>query len=173
MENVFSATPEKRDLSATDYHYPCSKLDTKYKSDCYVMQTTRMTEMGLSTEHLFEECGKAGDYRLSCMQSIGRDLSNDARIKDPKLTSIRCEIVEGEDRKACIRGVIYALLDNTWDGKYAFPFCASFQNFEDVNFCFSASGSYMKGIFVKTNEDIKKDCRTYLQSPSVCELSAL
>ena len=136
------------------------------------MQTTRMTEMGLSTERLFEECEKAGDYRLSCMQSIGRDLSNDARIKDPRLTSAKCEIVSGEDRKSCTRGVIYALIDNTWDGKYAFPFCASFKNFEDVNFCFSASGSYMKGIFVKTNEDVKKDCRAYLQSPSVCELTA-
>ena len=178
MENVFSATPEKRDLSSTDYHYPCNKLDQKYRNDCYVMQTTRMTEMGLSTERLFEECkiaglpAEPGAYRYSCMQSIGRDLSNDARIKNPKLTSARCEIVSGEDRKACVRGVIFALIDNTWDGKYAFPFCASFQNFEDVNFCFSASGSYMKGIFVKTNEDIKKDCKTYLQSPSVCELTA-
>src|SRR5262245_59572762 len=29
MENVFNATPERRDLSPTDYHYPCNKLDKK------------------------------------------------------------------------------------------------------------------------------------------------
>ena len=47
MENVSNATPETRDLSPTDYHYPCSKLDAKFRGECYVMQTSRMTEMGL------------------------------------------------------------------------------------------------------------------------------
>jgi len=180
MENVFTATPEKRDLSPTDYHYPCSKLYQKYKSDCYVMQTTRMTEMGLGTERLFEECKKAGApapgapglYKLQCMQSVGRDLSNDARVKDPKLTSQKCEMVDGEERKACIRGVIYALIDNTWDGKYAFPFCDSFAAFEDASFCFEASGAYLMGTFTKTREDLKSDCKKYLDLPATCQLTA-
>ena len=58
MENVFNATPETRDLSPTDYHYPCNQLAAKYRGECYVMQTSRMTEMGLSTDQVFQECGK-------------------------------------------------------------------------------------------------------------------
>jgi len=41
MENVFNATPESRDLSPTDYHYPCNNLSEKYRRECYVMQTSR------------------------------------------------------------------------------------------------------------------------------------
>ena len=80
MENVFNATPETRDLSPTDYHYPCNSLAAKYRGECYVMQTSRMTEMGLSTDQVFQECGKAGDFREFCATSIGRDLSNEARF---------------------------------------------------------------------------------------------
>ena len=174
MENVFSATPQKRDLSATDYHYPCSKLASKYKSDCYVMQTTRMTEMGLSTERLFEECKKAGlpaepgEYKLQCMQSIGRDFSNDARVREPEFTSKRCEMVSGEDRNACIRGVIYALMDNTWDGKYAFPFCNSFSGQEDTSYCFKNSANYLKNVLARSNNDLRADCKKYSPSPETC-----
>ena len=105
MENVFSATPEKRDLSQTDYHYPCNRLDPRYRSDCYMMQTTRMTEMGLSGERLFEECRKAGEYRSICMQSIGRDLSNLARTGDPRLVAQKCELGAGEERKAVLEAL--------------------------------------------------------------------
>ncbi|TSC77523.1 MAG: hypothetical protein G01um101433_550 [Parcubacteria group bacterium Gr01-1014_33] len=168
MENVFSATPEKRDLSSTDYHYPCSKLDAKYKNDCYMMQTTRMSEMGLTLDGLFTECRNAGVYKNICIQSIGRDLSNDARIKDPAVTSEKCEKGIGEEQNACIRGVIYALMDNTWTGKYAFPFCASFKNPQLRSYCFSASAAYLKTTYQKTNQEIAKECATYLKEVSQC-----
>ncbi len=168
MENVFSATPEKRDLHLTDYHYPCSKLDSKYQGDCYMMQTTRMTEMGLPTQRLFEECRTAGEYQYTCMQSIGRDLSNDARIKDPRLTSERCEIGQGEERRACIRGVVYALIDNTWDGRYALPFCDAFTRGEDASYCFTASIGYLRGTFEKSAGEIVLDCNAHLREPQTC-----
>ena len=176
MENVFSATPEKRDLSPTDYHYPCSALNEKYKSDCYMMQTTRMSEMGLDINGLFRECRMAGAYKLICFQSMGRDLSNDVRIKDPAITSEKCE--RGADRdeiNACTRGVIYALIDNTWTGKYAFPFCASFRDKDAGSYCFAASTGYLKATYQKSNEEIAKECGTYLNETSQCTapLSAL
>jgi hypothetical protein len=73
MENVFNFTNEKKNFHATDYHYPCNQLAEKYRSECYMMQTSRMTEMGLSTEGLLAECAKAGAFVTSCAQSIGRD----------------------------------------------------------------------------------------------------
>lgn len=72
MENVFNATRESRDLSPTDYHYPCNKLNAKYRSECYVMQTSRMTEMGLSTEAIFKECAQYLSQPARCVELAAR-----------------------------------------------------------------------------------------------------
>ena len=168
MENVFNATPETRDLSPTDYHYPCNQLAAKYRGECYVMQTSRMTEMGLSTDQVFQECGKAGDYREFCATSIGRDLSNEARFGNSRATAQKCELASGSDRLACTRGVIYALIDNTWDGRYALPFCATFHQEKDQDACFRLSTDYLQSIFEKSPADISKDCVSQLSQPSRC-----
>ena len=173
MENVFSATPEKSDLSSTDYHYPCSKLGAKYQNDCYMMQTTRMSEMGLSTDRLFEECRAAGQYRHTCMQSIGRDLSNDVRIGDPALVAKKCERgAPGPEREACTRGVAYALIDNTWDGKYAFPFCQSYDGGDDAAYCFTISTGYLRGTFEKSAPALIAECNQYAPLSAPCRAAA-
>ena len=172
MENVVNATPESRDLSPTDYHYPCNKLNPKYRGECYIMQTSRMTEMGLSTEELFQECDKTGEFRHQCSASVGRDLSNFARAGQTRATAEKCEIVRGESRFACMRGVVYALIDNTWNGRYALPFCAALTQEDDRNTCFQTSAHYLKNIFEKSSAEIANDCTEHLSQPARClELS--
>jgi hypothetical protein len=168
MENVFNATPETRDLSATDYHYPCNKVAKKYRSECYVMQTSRMTEMGLGTEAMFKECAKAGEFRDQCMLSIGRDLSNDVRFGNPLSSAQKCELANGDGRDACIRGAVYALIDNTWDGRYALPFCAALTQESDQAACFNASAQYLKTTFEKSSADVAQECAKYLNQPARC-----
>lgn len=168
MENVFNATPEKRDLSVTDHHYPCNAVAPKYRNECYVMQTSRMVEMGLSTPRLFEECEIAGDYRSSCMLSIGRDLSNDVRTGKIRSVAQKCEIVAENPRFACMRGVIFALIDNTWDGRYALPFCAAFSAEADQRICLKESVQYLKTVFDKSAEEITIDCSRHLGQPARC-----
>lgn len=143
MENVFSSNPEKRNVSATDYHYPCNEVVPKYRGACYLMQTWRMQEMGLATELLFDECAKAGRFETECAQSIGRDLSNAARGGDSRPAAEQCERAEGEPRRACIRGVVYALIDNTWDTSYAAPFCSALRD-EDSAYCNQESKDYLR-----------------------------
>jgi hypothetical protein len=143
MENVFSSSPEKRDVSASDYHYPCNRVDTKYRGACYLMQTWRMEEMGLTTERLFDECRKAGPHETECAQSIGRDLSNLARGGDVRPAAEKCQRAEGEPRRACIRGVVFALIDNTWDNSYAAPFCSTLRD-EDNAYCQQESSNYLR-----------------------------
>ncbi|MSP38122.1 MAG: hypothetical protein EXR70_06495 [Deltaproteobacteria bacterium] len=173
MENVFNATPETRDLSPTDPHYPCNKLDKKYRADCYVMQTSRMTEMGLSTESLFQECAKAGEFQIRCATSIGRDLSNDVRLGNHQPTAQKCQLATGDARLACVRGVIYALIDNTWDGRYALPFCAALSQDSDQSACYRDSVSYLKETFEKSTADIAKECVIHVgQSKRCSELAA-
>jgi hypothetical protein len=168
MENVFNSTPELRDLSATDYHYPCNRIDPKYRGECYVMQTSRMTEMGLSTSRLFEECQNAGPYDLPCTVSIGRDLSNDVRMGQTRPTAKKCESVTGERRLACMRGVIYALIDNTWDGRYVLPFCVAFGEESDQQTCIKESIGYLRTTFQKSTEEITDDCSQHLGQPKLC-----
>ena len=168
MENVFNATPETRDLSPTDYHYPCNKLAQKYGRECYLMQTSRMTEMGLTTEKIFEECDKAGAFREPCMASVGRDLSNDVRIGNPRAVARKCELVSGENRLACMRGTVYALIDNTWDGRYALPFCATFSEENDRYACVRASARYLTGTFNKMPAEVAKECVVHLRQAARC-----
>lgn len=168
MENVSNATPETRDLSPTDYHYPCNKLDAKYRNDCYVMQTSRMTEMGLDTAQIFRECEKAGEFRESCTVSVGRDLSNFVRVGQPQTVAQKCELVASEGRHACMSGVVYALIDNTWDGRYALPFCSTFSQEDDQNTCFKLSAQYLKSTFEKSPADVAKDCSKHLSQPTRC-----
>ncbi|MBM2805757.1 MAG: hypothetical protein HW419_3650 [Deltaproteobacteria bacterium] len=168
MENVFNATPETRDLSPTDFHYPCNKLDKKYRYECYVMQTSRMTEMGLTTAQVFHECAKADEFRESCTISIGRDLSNDVRLGKTSATAEKCEIATGDSRLNCIRGVIYALIDNTWDGRYAMPFCAALSQDSDQNACYRDSASYLKSTFEKSPKEIATECAKNLSQPQRC-----
>jgi hypothetical protein len=168
MENVSNATPELRDLSPTDYHYPCDKLASKYRSECYVMQTSRMSEMGLSTERIFQECDKSGEYHFQCALSVGRDLSNYVRLGQIQPTAQKCQAPGGESKRACIRGVVYALIDNTWDGRYAMPFCAALSDGSDQTDCYRESIAYLKGTFEKTAADIAKDCRQLVNPSERC-----
>jgi hypothetical protein len=169
MENVASATPESRDLSPTDYHYPCNRVIEKYRGECYVMQTSRMVEMGLSTPELFRECAKAGAHRAQCSLSVGRDLSNHVRTGDTAGVAGKCGLAQGEDRLACIRGVVYALIDNTWDGRYAWPFCAALAGNDDQRGCMRESFEYLRYTFEKAPGEITNDCRRFADAPRRCQ----
>jgi hypothetical protein len=168
MENVSAATPETRDLSPTDYHYPCDTVSRQYKSECYGMQTSRMTEMGLTTEQILKECERAGDFRLYCLLSAGRDLSNNVRFGDSTGTAQKCELAAEPGRAACMRGVVYALIDNTWDGRYALPFCTAFTRQDDQNACFGISAQYLQNVIEKSPTEVRMECTKHLSRPAPC-----
>lgn len=167
MENVFAADPSQRDVNG-DYHYPCNSVAQRYRAECYLIQTWRMSELGLSTAKLFEECGRAGEFQLICAQSIGRDLSNDARTKDPRVAADQCRLGEGDRRLACIRGAVYALIDNSWDGRFALPFCGAFGESLDANVCFRLALDYLRTVLDKTTSEVVAECRMYAASSPRC-----
>ena len=172
MENVSNSANEKKNFSPTDYHAPCNQLADQYRRECYIMQTSRMMEMGLSTERMLQECAKAGAYRVACAQSIGRDLSNEARMGESRTVAQKCELAEDDNRLACMRGAVYALVDNTWDGRYAMPFCAAFGSNTDREDCFTMSIQYLRSVFEKPTEDIARDCSQHAaNSPRCSELA--
>ena len=106
--------------------------------------------------------------------SIGRDLSNDVRLGKTRATAEKCELASGDSRSNCVCGVIYALIDNTWDGRYAMPFCAALSQVSDQSACYCDSVSYLTGTFEKSPKEIAADCAKHLSQPHRCvELSAM
>ena len=92
---------------------------------------------------------------------------------------IKCNIHDsfsatGDSRSACMRGVVYALIDNnTWDVRYALPFCAVLSQQNDRIGCFQASAQYLTGTLEKLPAEIAKDCAQHLSRPARCiELSS-
>ena len=172
MENLVAATPERRAVSPTDYHYPCTILDEKYRGSCYAMQTSRMTEMGLTAPQIFAECKNAGTHELTCVESLGRDLSNTARAGDPRAVSSTCELGVGDRIDACTRGVIHALADNSWDGRYAFPFCKTFVGAGSVAYCYATTVEYLQAVYQRTTDQLAQECAQYAPGVQAC-LTAL
>jgi hypothetical protein len=168
MENIVGADSSLRDLSPTDYQYPCDSVDPKYGNECYMIQTSRMTEMGLGTPEILKECQKAGQWRPICIQSMGRDLSNMVFSDSPRAAAALCELGEGEDRASCTRGIVYTLVDNTWDARFAMPFCTAYANEVDVETCFEIVASYMALNFSTSTDAIIAQCMRFVPTSTAC-----
>jgi hypothetical protein len=89
---------------------------------------------------------------------VGRDLSNQVRLGETANAARKCELAQGSSRHACIRGVAYALIDNSWDGRYAWPFCAALGDKHDQYHCLEEGIEYLKVTFEKTADEISKGC---------------
>jgi hypothetical protein len=172
MENVVNGANEKDNFSSTDYHVPCNRVEAKYRRECYGMQTSRMTAMGLPAERVFEECAKAGDFAFICAQSLGRDLSNESRLGDHRAVARKCELAAGDARRACVRGVANALADSTWNGKYALPFCAALGSAADQEDCFGESQQYLRINFEISPVEFAQECSRYAPGSERCSASA-
>ncbi len=166
MENVFAQNKSQRYLTS-DPHFPCNAIEEKYRRDCYVMQTSRMYELGLSYEEIGKECENAGNYRRQCMQSLGRDVSSDAR-KDPTSATICTNLPTQKDIEFCVDGITYALADNSWDGRYAFPYCDTLSD-EHKEYCYTTVIKYLKNSLYFPTAEIAESCEKY-SSYDKCKL---
>jgi hypothetical protein len=54
-------------------------------------------------------------------------------------------------------GVVYALVDSAWDGRYAMPFCSIVSD-ADRDECWTMTIRYMRTVFERQGEDIARDC---------------
>ena len=75
-------------------------------------------------------------------------------------------------RLACLRGVAYALVDSTWDGSHAMPFCAVLSD-ADRDECWRMAIFYMRTVFDQRGEDIARDCARLSAGSERCRGLAL
>jgi hypothetical protein len=79
-----------------------------------------------------------------------------------------CALADAANRRDCIRGVLYALIDHTWDATYALPFCASLTDAADIEYCFTESGMYLGATFARSRDELAEQCYRHLSEPAVC-----
>ncbi len=168
MENITGVERERRLVRKGDPHYPCSAVGAQYRASCYGMQTSWMLEDGVSLDAIPELCRQAGDARLSCFQSLGRDYSSRARQDGPRQYADRCAGFPADERAACIRGAIYALADHTWDGRYAYPFCSALAAGDVRAQCFSLAHRHLSGSLEQPREKLEANCRQYASATPEC-----
>ncbi len=173
MENVTAFEREKRYIKKDDPHYPCNMLDQKYQYSCYQMQTSIMTEIGIPASEMGKVCMEAGEGNIgACHVSIGRDLSNYVRSGNAEYVAGICEQTEGVDEDYslnCIEGTIYALIDNTWDSKYAYSFCNVLQKEGLKISCYRSAASYLD-IYEYTYQSKLEQCDKFAgENVEICK----
>lgn len=148
MENIMAlknpSHPTKY-LDAEKPLYPCTDVETKYKEQCYVMQTSfALGTQGGDFGKVFDLCAEAEeDYRETCYQSLGRDASGNSASD---LTTTRESCMMSEDYEARSNCVIGAVKDfiSYYDGdEQARELCESFEaDLREV--CLETAEDYVK-----------------------------
>ncbi len=87
--------------------YPCTAVGDKYKTTCYLMQTSYMLKVTNGDfKKVFELCRTVGNYSAICYQSLGRDASGRS-ISNVEITKATCNLGTDFDQKSnCIIGAV-------------------------------------------------------------------
>lgn len=139
MQNIMSRDdrhyPSKH-LRPDEPMYPCTAVESRYKSRCYERQTVQalLTEDG-DFDRVFELCGGIGPgFRAACYQGLGRDAAGialdrfDGQTAQAAQTAALCGL--GDDaaaRENCIVGAAEFLVRQNHGDAQARKLCRSLQ----------------------------------------------
>jgi hypothetical protein len=153
MDHSDSASHYKKfDLS--DPLYPCSTLEARYGSQCYLIQTSLI---------LFENHGDFAaasrscetvpqSFRVECFVSLGRD-ANSYGGGDPALAIRSCANAPEAYRPWCHVGVVKNRVDITSHPSDGFSYCAALTENSSKVTCYSAVGEEIR---LLTSDSAKK-----------------
>ncbi len=88
--------------------YPCNAVDERYKSSCYLMQTSYMLKvLGQDFGKVFAQCRLADkNYVGICFQSLGRDASGQS-LSNAQATKAKCDLgADYNEKSNCIVGAV-------------------------------------------------------------------
>lgn len=92
-------------LDPDDPVYPCNAVDDRYKSACYLTQTSYILRV-LDYDYAkgFEVCDSIeAEYVSTCYVSMGRDISGNSH-RDAQLVLERCSLGDPEHQGSCFVG---------------------------------------------------------------------
>jgi hypothetical protein len=110
MENIMvdNRTHTAKNLKKDDLMYPCNTVETAYKEQCYLMQTSyALSQNNYDFKSTFALCaGVDAAFRDTCAQSIGRDASG-STVSDVQKTIAYCSLGQDENQqKNCVIGAV-------------------------------------------------------------------
>jgi hypothetical protein len=110
MQNVINdgVIHQSKYLKPEDPLYPCNAVEGRYKTSCYLMQSSYMLKVeNYDFSKVFPLCRQADSgYKDTCFQSLGRDASGQS-ISDPVRTKNTCEMGKDFSEKSnCIIGAV-------------------------------------------------------------------
>ena len=112
-------------LKKDDLMYPCDAVNTKYKEQCYLMQTSyALSQTNYDFANAFKLCaGVDADFRDTCAQSVGRDASGNS-VSDPLRTNAHCALALDDNQyKNCVTGAVKDFISYFHRDKEAREFC--------------------------------------------------
>ncbi len=147
MENVIIDNKGEftKFLKPEDPLYPCNAVDLKYKSSCYLMQTSYALKVrNQDFAKIFEICRTADKgFESICFQSLGRDASGSTSSNAEK-TKERCDLGKDYFEKSnCITGAVKDFISYFHSDKEAKKFCSSLTPDLKEN-CLTVAESYYK-----------------------------
>lgn len=161
MENVGAAEQEKRNLDPADPLYPCNAIAERYQADCFRQQTKVWLYLGFSDEQVAETCRSLPHSWDLCFQGLGRDLSRPFREGESVRATRACEELSGEWSADCIGGMVYGLIDHTWDGSRAYEYCSALTSPENTSLCYSLANQYLHSLYEMNEEALLQQCEAF------------
>jgi len=144
-------------LRPDDPQYPCSVLDTRYLTACYMMQTSVMlAQNGDDIAQTARDCSEAPEnWRRTCFQSLGRDVSS-RTLQEPGASLRGCGKAPEEYRAWCYVGLVKNFVDLTATTDEGFAFCRLVEDFAKAP-CHEALGEEI-GVLYATESERREAC---------------
>ena len=149
MQNIIDSTNVADHKNGVKYLkpaeplYPCTAVDTKYKGQCYLGQTSYALQVtGFNYKKVFVLCGTVEQpYRDICNQSMGRDVANQAHHEKQK-TKEMCEMAtDPNDITNCVIGAVKEIISYYHSDKEALEYCKILGG-NDKDICTTTAKSY-------------------------------
>jgi hypothetical protein len=149
MQNIIDSTNVTDTLGVVKYlkpdepMYPCTAVADKYKSQCYLGQTSyALQQNGYNYQKVFALCAEAPEpYRSICNQSMGRDIANQAGHQKEGTKAGCAGAPAPEDVTNCIIGAAKEIISYYHSDTESLAFCAILDE-SDKNTCVNTTHSY-------------------------------
>lgn len=141
--NVANSGNTVKYLKSSEPLYPCTEVETRYKGQCYLGQTSYALQVtGYNYQKVFDMCATVeSPFRDICNQSMGRDIANQMG-HEAQRTRDKCSIPKDQnDINNCIIGATKEIVSYYHNDKEALYFCSILdENTRDM--CVSTTNSY-------------------------------
>jgi hypothetical protein len=157
-------------IKASDPLHPCSMLDDRYLTDCYLMQTSIILYLnhGDMAEAARTCDGAPPAMRVACYQSLGRDISSYS-LQQPDESIRMCSLGNPEYQPWCYVGLVKNFIDITSKPESGLNFCPRVSGPANQMKCYEAVGEEIWALTAnetqraslcgKTQGDLYEACR--------------